>query len=121
MMGTLKASLNVLCNNENVRGVVVITKEGMVIESNMDDTLSAESLGAFMSQIALTIKNSLFSLGYNDFTRYVIQSNQCKIYLVDLGKSVLILITDIEIDQGKINVALYQAANEIKKTWRLDV
>lgn len=120
-MSTLKSSLNVLCNNKNVRSALVITKDGMVIESAMDNMSEAESLAALMSHIALTIKHSLAAAGHQDYTRYVIQSNKGMIFLVDLGKSVLIALTDLEIDSGKVNVALFQAATEIKKSGRLEI
>lgn len=102
-------------------GALIITKEGMVIESNLDTPETAETLGAFTSQIAQNIKNALKNMGHSEFTRYIIQSNQKRIYVVDLGKSVLIALTELEVDPGKVNVALFQAANEIKKTGRIEV
>ncbi len=120
-MTTIKSTLNILCNNDFIRGGLIITKEGMIIESNVEKQDDAETLGAFMSQIALTIKNSLSEMGQNEFTRYVLQSSKGRIYLVDLGSSVMIALTDIEIDSGKMNVALFQAANEIKKSGRLEI
>lgn len=120
-MNSLKSVLKILCNSDYMLGALIITKDGMVIESNLSGKHNAETLGAFMSQVAQTIKNSLKSLGHSDFTRYIMQSNQGRIYLVDLGKSVLIALTELDVDAGKVNVALFQAANEIKKTGRLDV
>lgn len=120
-MNTLKSILKILCNSDYMLGALIITKDGMVIESNLEGKYNAETIGAFMSQVALTIKHALKSLGHDEFTRYIMQSNQGRIYLVDLGKSVLIALTELEVDPGKVNVALFQAANEIKKTGRLDV
>lgn len=120
-MSNIKATLNSLCGTESIHNALIITKDGMVIESNFVDQRDAETLGAFMSQVGLTIKNGLANMNMTDFTRYVIQSNEGRIFLVDLGKSMLIALTDLEIDAGKVNVALFQAANEIKKTGRLDI
>ncbi|MBI5816727.1 MAG: roadblock/LC7 domain-containing protein [Nitrospinae bacterium] len=120
-MSSLKSILKVLCGSEGVKGAIMITKDGMVIETNLDPKFDAETLAAFMSQIYVTITNSLAGLGQKEFTRYVMQSNQAKIFLMDLGKSALITITDVDTDQGKVNVAFFQAANEIKKTGRIDV
>jgi len=120
-MNSIKSALKVLCNNKAVRGALIITKDGMVIEANLDKPEEAEAFGAFMSNIALTIKNSLSTMGHDDFNRYVIQSNQGRIFLVDLGNSVLIALTEIDIEMGQVNVALFQAATQVKKTGRLEV
>lgn len=120
-MSTIKATLGALCANDFVRGGLIITKDGMIIESALQNVSEAETLGAFMSQIALTIKNSLSQLGHEEFTRYVIQSSKGQIFLVDLGQSVMIALTDLDVDIGKVNIALFQAANEIKKGGRLDI
>ena len=120
-MNLIKSALKVLCNDKNVRGALIITKDGMVIESILDKPEEAEAFGAFMSNIALTIQNSLTTLGHNEFNRYVIQSNHGRIFLVDLGASVLIAMTDVEVDMGQVNVSLFQAANQVKKMGRLDV
>ena len=120
-MNTLKSILKILRNSDYMLGALIITKDGMIIESNLDAGQNAETLGAFMSQVALIIRNSLNSMGQHEFIRYIMQSNQGRIYLVDLGKSVLIAMTELDVDPGKVNVALFQAANEIKKTGRIDV
>lgn len=120
-MSTIKSTLNILCSNDFIRGGLIITKEGMTIESNLENSQDADALGAFMSQIALTIKNSLTELGHAEFTRYVIQSSKGRVFLVDLGMAVLIVLTELDVDAGKMNVALFQAANEIKKSGRLEI
>ena len=120
-MITLKSALKSLCGFKGVRGALIITKDGMAIESNLSPPHNAETLAAFMSQIAVTVTNSLNGLGVKEFTRYVMQSSQSKIYIVDLGKSALIALSDLDVDAGEMNVALFQAANTIKKTGRIEV
>lgn len=120
-MNPLKVVLKNLCGPGGMTGALVITKDGMLIESHLDADTNGETLGAFMSQVALTIKNGLAPMGHIGFTRYIMQSSQGKIYLEDLGKSLLIALSGLDIDNGKVNVALFQAANEIKKTGRIDV
>ncbi len=120
-MNSLKSVLQTLCASKYVNGAIIITKDGMVIESKIDNEFDSETVGAFMSQVAITIKNYLGALGYDEFQRYILLSDRHKIYLVDLGRSVLVSLTDRESDPGAVNVALFQAANEIKKNERLDV
>ncbi len=120
-MNALKSALNILRNDHHVRDSLVVTKDGMIIESSLDDIRRAEKLSAYSSQIALTIKASMKDLGFDNFIRYVISSNEGKIYIVDLGQSLLVTLTDLDIDSERINVALFQAANLIKKSGRLDI
>ena len=120
-MITLKSVLKSLCGSKGVVGALVITKDGMVIESNLPPSHNPETLAAFMSQIAVTVTNSLNMLGVKEFTRYVMQSGQSKVYILDLGRSALIALADVDVDAGEVNVAIFQAANSIKKTGRIDV
>ncbi|MBF0171167.1 MAG: roadblock/LC7 domain-containing protein [Nitrospinae bacterium] len=120
-MNPLKGALKNLCGPGGMTGALIITKDGMLIESHLEGDVRGETLGAFMSQVALTIKNGMAPMGHTAFTRYIMQSSQGKIYLEDLGKSLLIALSGLDVDSGKVNVALFQAANEIKKTGRLDV
>ncbi|VAX14746.1 hypothetical protein MNBD_NITROSPINAE04-1173 [hydrothermal vent metagenome] len=120
-MSTIKSTLGALCSNDFVRSGLIITKDGMIIESALENISEAETLGAFMSQIVLTIRNSLSELGHKDFTRYVIQSSKGQIFLMDLGQSVMIALTDLDVDIAKVNIALFQAATEIKKSGRLNI
>lgn len=120
-MNSLKSILTILCSNDCITDALIITKGGMVIESELDERYDSESIGAFMSQVALTIKNSLGGFGYEEFTRYVMQSDKCDVYLMDLGNSALISFAKKDAEVSRVNVALFQAANEIKKGERLDV
>ena len=120
-MNALKSALNILRVNNNVRDGLIITKDGMIIESSMDDKRKAEKFSAYSSQIALTIKGSMKDLGFDNFIRYVINTNEGKLYIVDLGQSLLVALTDLEVNSERINVALFQAANLIKKSGRLDI
>lgn len=119
-MNSLPQILTNLCEGKDL-GALVITKDGMVIDSQLGEDYESEALSAFMSQVALTIKTSLASLDHHEFTRYIIETNQGKIYLVDLGKSVLIALASSDVKAAEINVALFQAASEIKKTGRIDI
>ena len=119
-MNQLPQILKNLCEAKDL-GALIITKDGMMIESNLSEDFDGETLSAFMSQVALVIKSSLRELGHEEFTRFILESNQGKVYLVDLGAAVLITLVPSNIKPEEINVALFQAANEIKKMGRLDV
>lgn len=119
-MNSLTQVLHNLCEGKDM-GALVITKDGMMIDSFLAEDFDGETLGAFMSQIALNIKAPLQTLGHDEFTRYILESNQGKVYLVDLGKALLIVLAGDNIKQDDLNVALFQAASSIKKTGRIDV
>lgn len=120
-MSPLKTVLANLCANKGIDAAIIITSEGMVIERRVSENIDDEAVAAFMSQVAQTIRNSLGSMGGGEFTRYSMQSNQGRVYLENLGKSLLIAVGQIDVDPGQINVAIFQAANEIRKMGRLVV
>jgi len=121
-MSNLKSILSTLCKG-SIEGALVITLDGMVIETHQLDKRMGETLSAFMSQVSATAKYALKRMGHNEYTRYVITTSQGKkVYLVDLGKSVLIALADDDKKTaGQVNIPLFQAATEIKKTGRIDV
>ncbi len=119
-MSALSVILDSLCE-KSITAALIITLDGMIIESSQIEKDSAESLSAFMSQITVTIRNSLKNLGHSEFTRYIIRTNQHRVYLVDLGKSTLVAVAEQDVSVDEVNVALFQAATQIKKTGRLDV
>ncbi|MFW2330927.1 MAG: roadblock/LC7 domain-containing protein [Nitrospinota bacterium] len=118
-MNPIKAILKRFCSIKKMRGALVITKDGLIIENHLESDAKAETLGAFMSQVAQTINNSLIVMNEESWVRYTLESNHERVYIENLGKSLLIALSEIDVDTGKINIALFQAANEIKKTGRI--
>lgn len=112
--------LDKLNRHKQIDGSMLITRDGMIIAAAIPAEVSKESVAAFLSSIGLALKTSLQDLGVDGFTRYSISTIDKRIILMDLGKMFLIIFTPLDIDVANVNVEVFQAANMIKKSGRLD-
>lgn len=119
-MTSISQILQKLNNIDKIKGSMVITMEGMIIASEINSDTDCERLSAFCSSVGLTISNSFNKMKFEPFTRYILNSEDRKLCIVNIGKSYLIVVADIDIDVVMLNVELYQALNLLKKTGRLE-
>lgn len=105
---------------EKIKGSMLITMEGMIIASEITIDIDKERLAAFCSSLGMTIFNSFNKIRVEPFTRYMVNSDKWKLCLVNIGKSYLIVVADLNIDMIMLNVELYQTQNMLKKTARLE-
>lgn len=112
--------LNKLNRNEDILGSLVITQEGMVVMSALGAGHNPETFAAFCSSVGLTLSKSLINLKIETFHRYILSSEDYKLFIVNIGNLFLVVITHIDANLSEMNVLLYQAESLIRKTGRLD-
>lgn len=103
-----------------IQGSMIITLEGIIISSELNIDIEKERLAAFCSAMGLTISKSFKKIGTKPFLRYIVNSDKWKLCFINIGKSYLIVISDMDIDIITLNMELYNAVNLLKKTGRLD-
>lgn len=112
--------LKKLNKNKHIKGSLVITQEGMVVMSALGAGQNADIFAAFYSSVGLTILKSLKNLEIETFYRYILSSEDSKLFVVNIGILYLVVLTDIEVKLSEINVELYQIESLIRKTGRLE-
>ncbi len=113
--------LNQLNSTEGIKGSLIITPDGMPVTSQLPDNQDEETLAAVSSSIFLAISKSMEKLNTGGVIRYVLNAEFGRTFLVDLDKMILIILAEKDIKLAKVNVAIFQAANAIRKSGRLDV
>ena len=122
MRDNIEKSLKIINKYPGVKGSLVMTPEGIVISSEIGEEYKDDLMSAISSSICLTIKNSLKAMNQIGFTRYVITSTKGKLFLINLGeKSILLILTDVDIDIEQMNIVLFDVTNMLKKSGRMDI
>ncbi len=115
------AILRRLNTTEGIKGSLLITPDGMPVTSLLDSSQDEETLAAISSSIYLSINKSMEKLSIGGVTRYVLCSEFGKTFIVGLGGMILIVLAKPSIQIARINVAIFQAANSIRKSGRLEI
>ena len=121
MTTEINTILDQLNSTEGVKGSLIITPDGMPVTSQLPENQDEEALAAVSSSIYLAISKSMEKLNTGGVIRYALCAEFGRTFLVDLGKMILIVLAEKEIKLAKVNVAIFQAANSIRKSGRLDV
>lgn len=119
-MTNISQILQSLNKINKIKGSMVITTEGIIISSEINIDVDKDRLSAFCSDIGLSITNSLNKIESKPFLRYIINSDKWKLCFINIGKSYLIVISEVGIDITTLNVELYRTADLLKKTGRLE-
>jgi len=114
-MSGIKPILSRFNSVEGAIGSLVCTPDGIVIEVQISERFDKDVISAFISSVALSLKTACETLGLDEFSRYQMDATKGNVLLVNLGKSYFVAILEKEADPVKINVALYQTTNELKK------
>lgn len=121
MIQEIVAILKQLNATEGVKGSLIITPDGMPVASLLEGGQDEETLAAISSSIYLSITKSIEKLDLGEAVRYLLCTEFGRVFVIGLGKMILIVLAAQNIHIARINVAMFQAANAIRKSGRLDV
>ena len=114
-MSLIKPLLSKFNKNEGVMGSLICTHDGMVIESEIGERFDREMISALISSVGLSLSTACGELGYGHFSRFLVKASKGNVLLANLGKSFFVGLLDRAVDSQKINVAVFQVTNELKK------
>jgi predicted regulator of Ras-like GTPase activity (Roadblock/LC7/MglB family) len=112
--------LKELNRNNHVKGSLVITQEGITVASALGIGKKADAFAAFCSSVCLSLLKLLKNLKIETFFRYILSAEDSKLFIVNIGKLYLVVITDIDVELSEMNVELYRIESLIRKTGRLE-
>ncbi len=109
-----------LNKNKRIRGSLVITEEGIVVASALGAGRNADAFAAFCSSVGLTLSRLLKTLEVETFFRYVLSSDDSKLFIVNMNQLYLAVVADLDVELSEMNVELYRIESLIRKTGRLE-
>lgn len=114
-MSEIKPLLKKFNQSAGVIGSLICTHDGMIIESELSERFDREMVSALISSVGLSLSTACGELGYNYFSKFHVTASKGNVLLANLGKSFFITLLDRGVDTQKINVAVFQITNELKK------
>lgn len=114
-MSQIKPILGKFNESSGVIGSLICTHDGIIIESDIGERFDREMISALVSSMGLSLSNASKEFGYDYFSRFHISASKGTVVMANLGESFFVGLLEKKVETEKINVALYQATNELKK------
>ena len=107
--------LKKLNEDPGIKGSMIVTEDGLVVQEELGPTLDKEAVSALSANIIITTKRLFDKLGWRPFKRYILSAAYGRMVFYDLEGPFLVVVTDmnIEIDQTLIEIS--SAARKIQQ------
>jgi len=110
--GTMDEVLRNLNKEMGVTGSAIVSKDGLVIASALDqDAESVAGMAASVFQSAATT-STIMAIG--TVGMITLESDQGKAFLVDLPDAFLVVLTTVEVNLGRLRIEIRKAAGQLK-------
>jgi uncharacterized protein len=107
------AALSELNKTSGVTGSMVVGEDGIVIASDLDDSVEEETVGALAASISANIRKSLDRLNATPLTEVTVEAQYGKLFLAEVGIGILVVTTEPEVNMGLIRLEMKNAAGKI--------
>lgn len=110
----MRSVLTSLADVPGVRGSLVVTQDGMVVDSLIGKSLREEVVGAMAASLILGTRRSLEMAGRPAFESLTVVSSHGKLVVADTGTAFLVVILDRSIDLGHAELEIRSAVRKVK-------
>ena len=97
-----------------VKGSLILTKDGVIVASEIPQPLNGELVAAIASNAIQRIIASLRGLGGQSFSRYLFNASYGKMIFIETGDAYLVVVLDKTINVDFTLLAVASAARKIK-------
>jgi len=104
-----------------IKGSLIMSPDGVVVASVLDDRIRDEVVAALISMVLLTLNRAIQETGYEPFDNFVMTASYGKLVVVNLETAYLVVISDqfIKLDLTQVEIA--SAAERIRRRGKLSV
>ena len=106
--------LGELNKTTGVKGSMVVGADGLIIAADLDSRLEDETVGALAASIVSNVTKAVERLNQHNADRIMIESEEGKIFLNDVGVGILAVITEPEVNVGMVRLEIKNAVAMIK-------
>ena len=111
----LSGSLAALAGAGGIEGAAVITRDGLLIVSNLADNVDAETFAAMSAAMMGAAETAVSELGKEAPERVVIESRRTKLLCAGAGKeAILVVVARPDTNLGLVLVSLKKTAAKIE-------
>lgn len=110
----MRSVLEGLADVPGVRGSLVVTQDGMVVDSLVGKSLREEVVGAMAASLIIGTRRHLEKARRPPFESLTVVSTHGKLIVADTGTAFLVVILDKNIDLGHAELELRSAVRKVK-------
>ncbi len=110
----MRRVLKGLADVPGVRGSMVVTQDGIVVDSLLGRNLREEIVGAMAASLILGTKKALEKTGRPAFEYLTVVSTHGKMIVADTGSAFLVVVLDRNIDLGHAELEIRSAVRKVK-------
>jgi predicted regulator of Ras-like GTPase activity (Roadblock/LC7/MglB family) len=97
-----------------IKGSMIVTRDGVVVASEILPPLNGEQVAAIASNSIQRVNASLRELGAKNFSRYLFNSTYGKMIFLETGDAYLVVVLDKHINIDFTMLAVASAARKIR-------
>lgn len=97
-----------------VKGSMVLTRDGVVVASEIPPPLNGDQVAAIASGTIQRINRSLRDIGSGEFTRFLFNSTYGKMIFTETGEAYLVVVLEKHINIDFTMLSVLSAARKIK-------
>lgn len=102
-----------------VKGAAVITHDGLVVASSLDEGFTDDVIGGLTSYLLMTTQRSLREGGVGRASQYLLTATHGKTIIVDIDESSLVVLLDQFAELGTTRREVQEAAQRIRRASRI--
>jgi hypothetical protein len=97
-----------------VKGSMIVTRDGVVVASEIPPPLNGDQVAAIASGSIQRVNSALSGLGAKSFARYLFNSTYGKMIFIETGDAYMAVVLDKHINVDFTMLAVVSAARKIK-------
>lgn len=111
----IESTLNKLCQEVGVKGTMMLTRDGIVVQSALPaEELSSDKVAAVAADAILRTIRALEQAGRGGFERFVLEASFGKMIFVDVERAFLVVLAERGIDLQMTQIAIQHAAYKLR-------
>ena len=109
----MRSVLRALADVPGIRGSMVVTQDGIVVDSLLSRSLREEVVGAMAASLILGTRRAV-EAAQRSFESFSLVSTHGKMIVADTGSAFLIVVLDRNIDLGHAELEIRSAVRKVK-------
>lgn len=118
-MSKIQDTVHELHRLPGVKGAALITNDGLVVASSLDERFQGDVIAGLTSYLLMTTQRCLTEGGVGRATQYVLTATHGKTLIVGLEDSSLVVVLDQFADLAQARSEAQEAAQRIRRASRI--
>ena len=106
---------------QGVVGACVVTPDGMMAASDLDEHFDDDAISGLVSFLTSTTNRALAEMAQNGLSRFTMHTTHGKLVIDDADSAYLVVITDQFLDLETVLHEVDDATRRLRRLWRINV